>query len=133
MPTTSITTIIPESKKNLNMDIVDITIDGKQSQGRAAKVVGAGEHEMNVTVKVYDKNNNPVQKASVALSGGGGFGVNLTDSFGIANIKLGAGDQGTGINIRPNQQTIDLKLIVKANGFYDYEDERAVLLYQTRQ
>jgi hypothetical protein len=83
-----------------------------------------------VNIKVYDKNNNPVEKASATLSGGGGFGTDQTDMNGTAKIILG--NSGTMVTIRPNQASVELKLVVKANGFYDYEDERAVLLYQTR-
>ncbi len=125
--------IIPKSKENLSVDVLSITIDGTTSQGSTAKVVGAGEHEISVAVKVYDKNNNPVQKASATLNGGGGFGASQTDASGGATIRLGVNNEGTKVNIRPNQQTVELKLVVKANGFYDYEDEKAVLLYQTRQ
>jgi hypothetical protein len=85
-----------------------------------------------VRIKVYDKNNNQVQKASATISGGGGFGVNQTDARGETTIKLGFDNQGTNVTIRPNQQTVELKLVVKANGFYDYGDEKAVILYQTK-
>ncbi len=125
--------IIPKSKENLSVDVLDITINGTTSPGSTAKVVGAGEREVIVNVKVYDKNNNPVEKASATLSGGGGFGAMQTNASGNAAIKLGVGTEGTKVNIRPNQQTVELKLVVKANGFYDYEDEKAILLYQTRQ
>ena len=125
--------IIPKSKENLSVDVLDITIDGVTSKGSTTKVVGAGEHQVMVSIKVYDKNNNPVQKASGTLSGGGGFGANQTDETGGASIKLGYDNEGTNVTIRPNQQTVELKLVVKANGFYDYEDEKAVLLYQTRK
>jgi len=125
--------IIPKSKENLSVDVLDITIDNNTSKGSTTKVVGAGEHQVRVNIKVYDKNNNPVQKASGTFSGGGGFGANQTDETGSAGIKLGFNNEGTNVTIRPNQQTVELKLVVKANGFYDYEDEKAVLLYQTRK
>jgi len=32
--------------------------------------------------------------------------------------------------MRPNQKSVELKLVAKANGFYDYEDEKAIQLYQ---
>ncbi len=125
--------IIPKPKENLNVDVLGISIDNNNEQnGSTAKVVGAGEHDIQISVKIFDKNNNPVQKVSVTLNGGGGFGANQTDESGGAVIKLGYG-QGTKVNVRPNQQTIELKLSAKANGFYDYVDERAVMLYQTRQ
>jgi hypothetical protein len=34
------------------------------------------------------------------------------------------------VTLRPNQKSVALKLVAKANGYYDYEDENAVTLYQ---
>lgn len=124
--------IIPKSKENLSVDILDIMVDDVVQQGSSAKVVGAQEHPVMVRIKVYDKNNNQVEKASATISGGGGFGVSQTDVRGEATIKLGSDNQGTNVTLRPNQQTVELKLVVKANGFYDYEDGKAVILYQTK-
>ncbi len=125
--------IIPKSKENLSVDIMNVTVGNNDTvKGSTAKVVGEGEHQVKVRIKVYDKNNNPVQKASATLSGGGGFGTDQTDKLGEAYMILG-GTEGTKVTIRPNQQTVELKLVVKANGFYDYQDEKAILLYQTRE
>ncbi|MBU3968058.1 MAG: carboxypeptidase regulatory-like domain-containing protein [Euryarchaeota archaeon] len=128
--------IIPKSKENLSVDIINVTIGNNDvTKGNTAKIIGEGESQVKVRIKVFDKDNNPVQKASATMSGGGGFGTDQTDSNGEANIILGGsgGGGGTMINLRPNQQMLELKLVVKANGFYDYEDEKAVLLYQTRK
>lgn len=128
--------IIPKSKENTSVDIINVTIgNNKTTDGNSAKIIGEGEQQVKVRIKVYDKDNNPVQKASATMSGGGGFGSDQTDSNGEAYIILGGsgGGGGTMVTIRPNQQTLELKLVVKANGFYDYEDEKAVLLYQTRK
>ncbi len=125
--------IIPKSKENMSVDIVNVTVSADEPvKGSTAKVVGAGDHQIKVNIKVYDKNNNPVEKASATLSGGGGFGTDQTDKEGKAKIILG-GSGGTMVTLRENQQTIELKLVVKANGFYDYEDEKAILLIQTRE
>jgi len=124
--------IIPKSKENLSVEIIDVQVsDDPITKGNTAKVVGAADHAITVNIKVYDKNNNPVEKASATLTGGGGFGSDQTDKTGLAHLYLG-GSSGSMVTLRPNQQSVELKLVVKANGFYDYEDERAVLLYQTR-
>ncbi len=124
--------IIPKSKENMSVDIIDVKVSGDPTiTGNTAKVVGAQDHAVTVNIKVYDKNNNPVEKASATLTGGGGFGSEQTNKTGLAHLYLG-GSSGSMVTIRPNQQSVELKLVVKANGFYDYEDERAVLLYQTR-
>jgi len=128
--------IIPKSKENLSIDILNVTIGNNvTTEGSTAKITSEGEHQVKVWIKIYDKDNNPVQKSSATLSGGGGFGTDQSDSNGLAHLILGGsgGGGGTMVTLRPNQQTVELKLVVKANGFYDYEDEKAVLLYQTRK
>lgn len=122
--------IIPKSKENLSVDIIDIKIDnGTVQTGSVATVGGAGEYLVRVFLKVYDKNNNPVEKASVTISGGGGFGVDQTNGDGEAIVYIG-NTISTKVTLRPNQKSVDLKLVAKANGYYDYEDQKAVVLYQ---
>ena len=122
--------IIPKSKENLSVDVIDIKIDnGTVQNGSIAVVKGDGQYTVKVNARVYDKNNNPVEKASVTLTGGGGFGVDQTSSYGNAIIYLGETDNSK-VTLRPNQKSVELKLVAKANGFYDYEDEKAILLYQ---
>lgn len=112
------------------MDVIDIKIDnGTVQNGSIAVVKGDGQYTVKVNARVYDKNNNPVEKASVTLTGGGGFGVDQTSSYGNAIIYLGETDNSK-VTLRPNQKSVELKLVAKANGFYDYEDEKAILLYQ---
>lgn len=128
--------IIPKSKENLSVDIINVTVGNNEvTEGNTAKITSEGEHQIKVRINVYDKNNNPIQKATATMSGGGGFGTDQTDANGEAYLILGGsgGKNGTMVTLRPNQQTLELKLVVKANGFYDYEDEKAVLLYQTRK
>jgi hypothetical protein len=122
--------IIPKSKENLSVDIIDITIgSGAIQEGSVATVGGAGDYKVRVFARVFDKNNNPVEKASVTISGGGGFGVDQTHADGEAIVYLG-GTSNANVTLRPNQKSVDLKLVAKANGYYDYEDEKAVVLYQ---
>ncbi|HWQ95931.1 MAG TPA: carboxypeptidase regulatory-like domain-containing protein [Candidatus Methylomirabilis sp.] len=122
--------IIPKPKEYLTVDIIDIKIDdGTAHEGNIATVSGSGDYKVKVNVKVYDKNNNPVEKASVSLSGGGGFGADQTSRKGEASLTLGS-SQSTRVVFRPNQKSVELKLEVKANGFYDYEDENAIQIYR---
>jgi len=118
--------IIPKSKEYLTVDVIDITIDNKTTDGSIVAVRGDGEYEVRANVKVYDKDNNPVTKASVTLSGGGGFGTDQTNNNGEAIVKLGTDNNYTKVTIRPNQKSVELKLVAKANGFFDYENENAI-------
>ncbi len=121
--------IIPKSKEYLTVDVIDIKInDGAVQEGSIATVGGEGDYKVKVNLKIYDKNNNPVDKASVTLSGGGGFGADQTNSNGEAVVTLGE-TKSTNVTFRPNQDSIDLKIAVKANGFYDYEDGNAIQIY----
>jgi hypothetical protein len=122
--------IIPKSKENLSVDIISIKIDnGTAHDGSVETVGGAGEYKVRVIAKVFDKNNNPVEKASITISGGGGFGVDQTNTDGEALVDLGETINAK-VTLRPNQKSVALKLVAKANGYYDYEDENAVTLYQ---
>jgi len=110
--------IIPESKENLVVEV--------DSVGGNSGVTGNITHGTSVPVIVeltlYDRDNNPVEGASVIISGGGGHGSNKTDASGKATVTV------TDVSIRLNQDSIDLKLVAKANGFYDYTDETAILI-----
>jgi len=110
--------IIPESKKNLIVEVESVNgedgITGDIGNGASSNVI--------VVVKVYDSDNNLINGASVIISGGGGFGSSKTDVTGMATISV------SNVFIRLNQDSIDLKLIAKANGFYDYTDESAILI-----
>jgi len=61
----------------------------QRREGSVETVSGAGEYQVRVIAKVYDKNNNPVNKASVTITGGGGFGVKQTTTDGEALVDLG--------------------------------------------
>jgi len=51
---------------------INVTIGNNETtSGNSAKIIGEGEHQVKVRIKVYDKDNNPVQKASATLNGGG--------------------------------------------------------------
>jgi len=110
--------IIPESKKNLIVEISKVD----NNEGVTTSITHGVGATITVDLKVYDNDNNPVQGANVIISGGGGQGSEKTDEDGKAIVKV------DNVMIRFNQDSLDLKLIVKANGFYDYRDESAILI-----
>jgi len=124
--------IIPKSKENMSVDVLSVTVGGKTYNGSMAKVAEAGTYSVKIILKIYDKNNNPVEKASVSMSGGGGFGVTQSNEKGIATVYLQDSREGSSVDVRPNQQMIELKMIVKADGFFDKDEPRAVIIYQAR-
>jgi len=110
--------IIPESKKNLVIEV--ISVNGEE--GVTSNIDNGVSNSVTVDVKVYDSENNMVEGANVIVTGGGGLGSDKTDVTGQANFTV------SNVFIRLNQDSIDLKMVVKANGFYDYTDESAILI-----
>lgn len=110
--------IIPESKKNLVVEVD--SVDG--NSGVTGNIPNGVPTDVEIGLTLYDRDNNPVQGASVIISGGGGQGSAKTDAYGQANVTV------SNVFIRVNQDSIDLKLVAKANGFYDYTDESSILI-----
>jgi hypothetical protein len=110
--------IIPETKKNLVIEVLSVNgvdgVTGNIDNGKSSNV--------SVDVIVYDSDNNLVEGANVIITGGGGIGSIKTDATGQATVDV------SDVFIRLNQDSIDLELVVKANGFYDYTNEAAILI-----
>lgn len=110
--------IIPETKKNLVIEVLSVNgvggVTGNIDNGKSSNV--------SVDVIVYDSDNNLVEGANVIITGGGGIGSIKTDPTGQATVDV------SNVFIRLNQDSIDLELVVKANGFYDYTNEAAILI-----
>ena len=110
--------IIPETKKNLVINVISVNgVDGVTSD-----ITNGVSSNVTVVVQVYDSDNNLVDGANVIITGGGGSGSAKTDATGLATVDV------SDVFIRLNQDSVDLKLVVKANEFYDYTDEAAILI-----
>lgn len=110
--------IIPETKKNLVIEVLSVNgVDGV-----TGNIDNGVSSNVTVDVIVYDSDNNLVEGANVIITGGGGIGSIKTDSTGQATVDV------HDVFIRLNQDSIDLELVVKANGFYDYTNEAAILI-----
>jgi hypothetical protein len=114
--------IIPESKKNLIVEVESVDNGDGLISGVTTNIIHGGGGNITANLKVYDNDNNPVHGANVIISGGGGLGSDKTDETGTATVLV------DDVMIRFNQDSLDLQLIVKANGFYDYRDESAILI-----
>ncbi|HUW67799.1 MAG TPA: carboxypeptidase regulatory-like domain-containing protein [Candidatus Nanoarchaeia archaeon] len=110
--------IIPEAKENLEVDLISVY----NNNGSTANVENGIKSSVDVIMIVYDRDNNPVEGASIIISGGGSMGSNKTDATGQTTVTVPE------VLIRINQDSIYLKMVAKANGFYDYSDETAILL-----
>lgn len=110
--------IIPEAKQNMEIEL--LSVNG--NSGSTADIENGVKTPVDVVLSVYDRDNNPVEGASIIISGGGSLGSNKTDTNGQATVTV------PDVLIRINQDSIDLKLTAKANGFHDYIDETAILI-----
>ncbi|KAF5423711.1 MAG: hypothetical protein C5S45_00515 [Candidatus Methanocomedens sp.] len=110
--------IIPETKKNLVIEVLSVN----DVDGVTGNIDNGESSNVTVDVIVYDSDNNLVEGANVIITGGGGIGSIKTDSTGQATVDV------HDVFIRLNQDSIDLELVVKANGFYDYTNEAAILI-----
>jgi hypothetical protein len=110
--------IIPEAKENMEVELISVY----NNNGSTANIENGVKTSIDVVMSVYDRDNNPVEGASIIISGGGGMGSNKTDATGQTTVTVPE------VLIRINQDSIDLKLIAKANGFHDYIDETAILI-----
>lgn len=112
--------IIPTPTKTMSVS-VDPSMIAATSSDFTSDVEG-------VVVTVTDPDGNPVQGATCILRGAGGVASATSGNDGACNLKK-IGD-GT-FNLPSNQNELNLKLTVKADGFYDYENENAVLVVKT--
>lgn len=111
--------IIPQPKKNMVVEINSVN----DETGVVADLENGVPGNVSVKLTVYDSNtNNPVKGADVIISGGGSSNSGKTKSTGNSILTLKS------VLIRKNQDALYLKVIVKANGFYDYENDRAILI-----
>lgn len=69
---------------------------------------------------INSKDGSPVEKASVALSGMSAAAVNITNKRGETVLRLNKSE------LKLNTQEGYLKLVVRASGFREYQNEFAV-------
>ena len=122
--------IIPTQTKQMRVEVLNSTINiGAPSQtifeGTAIIVDNYGDHTFSVALSVMDADGNPVQGASVALRGSGGVATGVTADDGTVTV---ASDSGSAIKLAQNQNEASMKLTVTADGIYDYEKDKAILL-----
>ncbi|MEM4258346.1 MAG: hypothetical protein QXL17_04250 [Candidatus Thermoplasmatota archaeon] len=80
---------------------------------------------IDVLVTTNDDSRKPIANANVIMTGGGTVQNGRTDSTGKATLTFPAG----AIIVQANVRESYLKLSVNAQGFENYEDAQAVLLY----
>ena len=80
--------------------------------------------EVTVTIMTNDDRQDPIQGAVIRLSGGHTATEAITNSNGVANLKV------IGAKLDANINEAYMKMTVKASGYEDFEDADAVLLYR---
>ena len=79
---------------------------------------------VTVEVKTNDDRRDPIEGALVRLSGAHGIGEATTNDQGIATINVGDCELDQGIN------EAYMKMTVKSDGYEDFEDQDAVIIYR---
>jgi len=79
---------------------------------------------VTVEVKTNDDRRDPIEGALVRLSGSHGIGEANTNDQGIATVNVGECMLDQGIN------EAYMKMTVKADGYEDFEDKDAVIIYR---
>ncbi|TFH44516.1 MAG: carboxypeptidase regulatory-like domain-containing protein, partial [ANME-2 cluster archaeon] len=76
--------IIPEAKENLEVDLISVY----NNNGSTANIENGIKSSVDVIMIVYDRDNNPVEGASIIISGGGSMGSNKTDATGQTTVTV---------------------------------------------
>ncbi len=102
---------------------------GELKRGNLIAVKGFGEvnSPFKVLVRVVDVDGNPVSGASVAITGLGGAGSNVTNSTGYALVE-----SASDINLNENQNEGYLSIEVTASGYTNYRNENAIKVVRVR-
>ncbi|MDD3248039.1 MAG: carboxypeptidase regulatory-like domain-containing protein [Methanosarcina sp.] len=124
--------IIPTPTKEMSVFVKETSGAGNIQLGNSiivSSTVAEDPFVVSATIKVTDKDGNPVRGANAVLRGLGGAASNTTDINGVTVLTT----TGTAlVQLDPNQNegTMDLKIL--ADGFYDYERKDAVMIIKTR-
>ena len=124
--------IIPTPTKEMSVFVKETSGAGNIQPGNSIIVDATTAHNsfaVSATIKVTDKDGNPVRDANVVLRGLGGAASNTTDINGLTVLTT-TGDALVQLDPNQNEGTMDLKIL--ADGFYDYERKDAVMIIKTR-
>jgi hypothetical protein len=125
--------IIPTPTKEMSVFVEGTSLEGEPLQAGNSIIVDAttaqNSFAVSATIKVTDKDGNPVRDANVVLRGLGGAASNTTDING-RTVLTTTGAALVQLDPNQNEGTMDLKIL--ADGFYDYERKDAVMIIKTR-
>ena len=122
--------IIPPQTKQMRVEVLNSTINiGAPNQtafdGTAIIVDSYGDHTFSVSLSIMDADGNPVKGASVVLRGAGGVATGVSADDGTVTVSS---NDGSPIKLAQNQNEGSMKLTVSADGFYDYEKDKTILI-----
>jgi len=114
--------IIPQTNRTMNAIVIDNGVIA-EDPGNAGTYTFSNSYDITIQVISNDDRADPVSGAVVNLIGPGFIGSSTTDNQGIATVTVTP-------ELEENIHESSVKLIVKANGFEDYQDEDAVMVYR---
>ncbi len=126
--------IIPPPTKNMDVSIVECSLSGLSSNPGNTVIVDStvanSPFSIDVEISVVDPDGYPVRAANVVLRGLGGVATGITDDNGNCVLTTNA-PSGSQIKLGPNQNEGSMDLTISANGFYDYERTKAIMVVRT--
>ena len=114
--------MIPQTNRTMNAIVIDNAVIA-EDPGNAGAYTFSNSYDITIQVRSNDNRADPVSGAVVNLIGSGFIGSSTTDNHGIAMVTVTP-------ELEENIHESTVKLIVKANGFEDYQDEDAVMVYR---
>jgi hypothetical protein len=114
--------MIPQTNRTMNAIVTDNAVIA-EDPGNAGPYTFSQSYDITIQVQSNGDRTDPVSGAIVNLVGSGIIGSAVTDNHGIATITITP-------KLEENVYESSVKLIVKANGFEDYQDEDAVMIYR---
>lgn len=113
--------MIPQGTGMMNVQVTNNAVIAEAPGNASAHTFG----QKTVEVKVTSSNNpaNPIAGATVSLVGSGTADSDTTDPNGIATLTV---IPSLGENVNEGS----MKLTVRASGYQEYTDDRAVTIYR---
>ena len=116
----AVVAMIPHGTQTLQATVIQNPVIG-ENPGNASAFTFSKPY--NVIIKVVTNNNKAVSGATVMLIGAGVAESGITNANGEVTITI---TPSLGENINEDH----IKMIVKATGFQDYTDEKAITVYR---
>jgi len=117
--------MIPKGTQTMNAQVTSGSVQTGNGDPGEIDIPAGKTFTVKVLVTTNDERRDPIQGAIVRLDGGHAIAESApTGSDGIATLTVNNAKLDANIN------EVYMKMTVKATGFKDFEDDKAVILYR---